>query len=192
MTLSPNLNNLLTNLDLPKQCTVCKTIYNDLESNFSKVKKHKDGYSYECRKCKKQRDLEYAKTEIGYLNICYAAIKNRYKNMRYKDLSEKEKDRHRCYVTKEEFLQMWEEHKKQFGYRCRLTGIKMVLQRAQDPKKRRYLGYSNAMSVDRLDPKIGYTKDNTVFISNETNKTKGAVTKQLCISILKLFEEKGL
>jgi hypothetical protein len=192
MTLSPNINNLLTNLDLPKQCTSCRTIYKDIENNFSKSKNYKDGHSYECKKCKKQKDLEYAKTEIGYLNVCYATIKNKYKNNRYKNFSEKEKDPHRCHMTKEEFLQMWEEHKKQFGYRCRLTGIKMVLQRAEDPKTRKFTGYSNAMSVDRLNPKIGYTKDNIIFICNEANKMKGAVTKELCIKILKLYEEKGL
>ena len=46
MTLSPNLNNLLTNLDLPKQCTACKTIYENIKDNFFKVKKHRDGYNY--------------------------------------------------------------------------------------------------------------------------------------------------
>jgi hypothetical protein len=192
MTLSPNLNNLLTNLDLPKQCTVCKTVYENIEKNFCKMKSTKDGYHTFCKKCKKIKDTAYSNTEIGYLTNTYNTIKKKYKNERYRGLSEKEKDPHRCYVTKEEFLQMWEEHKKQFGYRCRLTGIKMVLQRAQDSKKRRYHGYSNAMSVDRLDPRVGYTKDNIIFISNEANKMKSAVNKQLCISILKLYEEKGL
>ena len=192
MTLSPNLNNLLTNLDLPKRCTVCKTVYENIEKNFVKMKATKDGYHTFCKKCKKIKDIAYANTENGYLTNTYNTMKKKYKSERYRGLSEKEKDPHRCHMTKEEFFQLWEEHKKQFGYRCRLTGIKMVLQRAQDPKKRRYLGYSNAMSVDRLDPKIGYTKDNTVFISNEANKIKGAVTKQLCISILKPHEEKGL
>jgi|688.fasta_scaffold771620_3 hypothetical protein len=192
MTPSPNLNNLLTNLDLPKICTVCKTVYENLKKNFNKNKAAKDGYSTFCKKCKKIKDIAYASTEMGYLTNTYNTVKKKYKNGRYKGLSEKEKDPHRCYITKEEFFQLWEEHKKKFGYRCRLTGVKMVLQRAQDSKKRRFHGYSNAMSVDRLDPRVGYTKDNIIFISNEANKMKSAVTKQLCISILKLYEEKGL
>ena len=192
MTLSPNLNNLLTNLDLPKTCTVCKTVYENIEKNFCKRKIAKSGYSAFCKKCKKEKDSAYANTEKGYLSNTYNTMKKKYKNGRYRGLSEKEKDPHRCHITKEEFIQLWEEHKKQFGYHCRLTGIKIVLQRAQDSKKRRYHGYSNAMSVDRLNPKVGYTKDNIIFISNEANKMKSAVTKQLCVSILKLYEEKGL
>lgn len=192
MTLSPNLNNLLTNLDLPKTCTVCKTVYENIEKNFNKHKVTKDGYSTFCKKCKKVKDNAYANTETGYLTNIYNSMTKKHRNERYRGLSEREKDPHRCYITKEEFFQLWEEHKKQFGYRCRLTGIKMVLQRAQDSKKRRFHGYSNAMSVDRLDPRIGYTKDNIIFISNEANKMKSAVTKQLCVSILKLYEEKGL
>jgi hypothetical protein len=183
---------LPTNLNLPKQCTSCKNIYQDIKTNFFKAKCHKDGYSYECKKCKEQRVLEYTNTEIGYLNTYYNTINNRHKNIRYRNLSEKEKEHHKCTLTKEEFFQLWEEHKKQFGYNCRLTGVKMVLQRAKDPKKRKFTGYSNAMSVDRLDSIKGYTKDNIIFITNEANKIKGAVTKQLCISILKLYEEKGL
>ena len=192
MTLSPNLNNLLTNLDLPKQCTTCKTIYENIKDNFFKVKKHRDGYSYICKKCKKQKDIKYARTEIGYLTVCYSTIRNRHNNPRYKNSSEAEKDKHRCYVTKKEFFELWEEHKKKFGYRCRLTGVKMVLQRAEDAKKRKFTGYSNGMSVDRLDSTKGYTKDNIIFITNEANKIKSGVTKDMCIRILKLYEEKGL
>ena len=192
MTISPNLNNLLTNLDLPKQCTSCKTIYTDIKNNFNINKKFKDGFIYECKKCKKQRDIDYARTEIGYLTICYSTIRNRHNNPRYKNSSETEKDRHRCYMTNKEFFELWEEHKKKFGYRCRLTGVKMVLQRAVDAKKRKFKGYSNGMSVDRLDSTKGYTKDNIIFITNEANKIKSGVTKDMCIRILKLYEEKGL
>jgi hypothetical protein len=192
MTLSSNLNNLLTNLDLPKQCSVCKTIYKDIKNNFVITRKHKDGYSYECKKCKDKRQFKYANTEIGFLTNYYNTINNRHKNHRYKNLSEKEIEHHKCTLTKEEFFQLWEEHKKQFGYHCQLTGVKMVLQRAKDPKKRKFTGYLNAMSVDRLDSTKGYTKDNIIFISNEANKIKGAVTKQLCIKILEIYKEKGL
>ena len=190
MTISPNLNNLLTNLDLPKQCTFCKTIYNDIENNFYKRKASKNGYSYHCKECKKKSDIKYANTEHGYLTNTYISINKRHTDRRYKGLSDKEKEPHKCYMTKKEFFELWEEHKKKFGYNCRLTGVKMVLQRAQDAKKRRFMGYSNAMSVDRLDPTKSYTKDNIIFVTNEANKMKGAVTKDLCIKILELYKEK--
>ena len=192
MTISPNLNNLLTNLDLPKTCTKCKTVYKDIKNNFNKGKNFKDGFVYECKKCKKERDFEYANTENGYLTNTYVNISKRHRDKRYKYLSDKEKKPHKCYMTKKEFFELWEEHKKKFGYNCRLTGVKMVLQRAQDAKKRKYTGYSNGMSVDRLDPTKSYTKENIIFVTNETNKMKGAVTKNLCIKILELYKEKNL
>ena len=192
MTLSPNLNNVLTNLDLPKKCFGCKIVYQNIVENFFVRKKSKDGYSSKCKKCETQQSIEYARTEIGYLTVCYSSIKNRYKNVRYRSLSEKEKEPHRCNITKKEFFELWEEHKKNFGYRCRLTEIKIILERAVDNKKRRFAGYSNAMSVDRLNPLIGYTKENIIFVSNEANKIKSGVTKDICIKVLKLYEEKGL
>jgi hypothetical protein len=51
---------------------------------------------------------------------------------------------------------------------------------------------SNSLSVDRLNPRIGYTKENTIFVSNKVNNMKNAVTKELCIAIVKAHEEKGL
>jgi hypothetical protein len=95
-------------------------------------------------------------------------------------------------LTEDELINLIEEHKKQIGYNCQLTGVKMICERAEDSKKRRFNGYANAVSVDRLDSSKGYTKDNIIFITNEANKIKGSVTKDMCIKILKLYEEKGL
>jgi hypothetical protein len=53
-------------------------------------------------------------------------------------------------------------------------------------------GFSNAVSVDRLDPNVGYTKENIIFISNEANKNKNAVTKELCEAILRVFKERNM
>jgi hypothetical protein len=65
----------------------------------------------------------------------------------------------------------------------------MILKRKKRTKG--HVGYDNGFSVDRLNPNIGYTKENTIFITNAANKSKNAVTKELCISILKVYEEKG-
>jgi methionine salvage enolase-phosphatase E1 len=51
---------------------------------------------------------------------------------------------------------------------------------------------SNTVSVDRLDPNIGYTEENIIFVSNKVNQMKNAVTKELCIAIIKAYKERGL
>ena len=159
---------------------------------FSKFYLSKDGLKSQCKICDKKGGTIYNNTERGFIVNLYGSMKKKIRAKRYSHLTEKEKEKYRCHITQEEFFELWEDHKKRFGYHCRLTGVKIVCQRAQNGKGLRYLGYSNAVSVDRLDPNIGYTKDNIIFISNEANKIKNAVTKDLCIKILKLYEEKGL
>ena len=51
---------------------------------------------------------------------------------------------------------------------------------------------SNTLSVDRLNPEVGYTEENIIFVSSKANQMKNAVTKDLCIAILKAYEERGL
>ena len=46
--------------------------------------------------------------------------------------------------------------------------------------------------MDRLNPEIGYTKENIIFVSNKVNNMKNAVTKELCVAIVKAHEERGL
>ena len=179
-------------LNLYKKCKSCGFETNEPEKYFSKYKRSKDGLKNYCKKCAKKSADIYVNTEHGFLVSMFGTMRKKFRNERYNHLSEKEKDKHRCYVTWEEFWNLWEEHKKKFGYHCRLTGIKMVAQRANKNKISKFLGYSNGVSVDRLDPNIGYTKDNIIFVSNEANKNKGAVTKDMCIKILKLYEERGL
>ena len=50
---------------------------------------------------------------------------------------------------------------------------------------------SNNISVDRLNPNIGYTKENIIFVSANINTKKGAVTKELCQAILKQYKKRG-
>ena len=67
---------------------------------------------------------------------------------------------------------------------CPVLGIKL------DTGDRKRKG--NAPSIDRIDNSKGYTKENIIFIGNEANKNKNAVTKELCEAILKVFKERNL
>ena len=170
-----------------KTCAICKKSLplNDFDKN--KWYK-KDGLSTHCKKCRKEADLKYANTEKGALSVLYISMVRKIKNPRYINFSEEEKNRHRCHMTKEQFLKKWEDHKLKYGYKCALTGEEIIFKRTNHKDSVK----NNGVSVDRLNPEIGYTEDNIIFVSNKTNNIKGPVTKELCIAILKAYEEKGL
>jgi len=169
-----------------KICTICKELLPF--QDFSKNKSHKkDGLSPQCRKCRKKIDFRYANTENGALGILYSAIRRKIRNPRYNDFSEEEKNRHRCYMTKEQFLKKWEEHKLRYGYKCALSEENIIFKRTNHKDSVK----NDGVSVDRLNPEIGYTEDNIIFVSNRVNNMKGAVTKELCVAILKAYEERN-
>ena len=178
---------------LSKQCVKCKVSYEEPEKNFPVSKKTQDGLNYWCHKCMEEYRKEYGNTEHGYLKNLYLHMKNRIKEADKKKLNIIERQKYVCHITEEEFRELWEEHKRTYGLRCRLTGIKMVLEQSRRKECGTHTrGFSNGMSVDRLDPNRGYTKENIVFICNEVNKIKSGITKELCIKILEIMKERNL
>ena len=178
---------------LSKQCKRCKIVYEDPEKNFGVNRSNSDGLKIWCKSCANEYRKDYGNTESGYLKNLYHHMRNRLKTAAKKGLNEREKQRYICHITVEEFRELWEEHKKQFGLRCRLTGVKMVLEQSRKKECGTLTrGYSNGMSVDRLDPNKGYTKENIIFICNEINKIKSGITKELCIKILEIMKERNL
>jgi hypothetical protein len=166
------------------KCTTCK-----IEKDIINFPRKGSGYRAQCKKCRDKTTTLYVNTEHGYLVGVYNSIKKKVRAARYKNISQEQKEKYRCYMTQEEFNELWEQHKNKHGYKCTLTGIEMILKRKK--KTGGTVGYENGFSVDRLNPNIGYTKENTIFITNTANKLKNAVTKELCVSILKAYEERG-
>lgn len=170
-----------------KKCSICKKLLSF--NNYFKNKWHiKDGLSGYCKKCSKKSVLKYANTEKGSLTVLYISMVKKIKNIRYINFSEKEKNKYRCYLTKEQFLKKWKEHVLKHGYKCALSGEKLIFKRTSHKDSVK----SNAVSVDRLNPKIGYTENNIIFVSSKINNMKGAVTKELCAAIIRAHEERGL
>lgn len=168
-----------------KRCTVCKKVLK--LSCFHKKRSSRDGYRSSCKTCNRKTAVLYFNTERGYLTNIYNSIKQKVNKARYNNFSEEQKDKYRCHMTKEEFFKLFEEHKKIYGYTCALTG-EPIFHKTTDHKNSTK---SNSISVDRLDPKIGYTKENIIFVSTKANNLKNAVTKELCIAILKEYEKRG-
>jgi len=169
-----------------KTCTDCKE-YLPLTS-FNKKLKNKNVLRAICKKCSRKHQVTYSNTEKGFITNLFNGIKSKVNKTRYKKFSEEEKNKHRCHVTKEKFIELFEKHKKIFGYTCALTGVPVVLKVTNHSESNK----SNTLSVDRLNPEIGYTEKNIIFVSSKANQMKNAVTKDLCIAILKAYEERGL
>jgi hypothetical protein len=83
------------------------------------------------------------------------------------------------------FLEMVEEYEKKNGFVCEMTGVPLThIRYAED-----YSTGTN-LSIDRLDPEIGYNKQNTLFVSWDFNNRKGAVTPKDCFLILRKYKER--
>ena len=167
-----------------KTCTSCKQQKELKEFNRSKTSF--DGYEYACKSCRNIQVNIWHSTEKGYIRTLYASMKKRIKSGIHKNASEEKKKKHTLYLTMKEFEDLWKQHKEKYGLRCSLTKVKMT----HSPSKEN-MSTSNNISVDRLNPNIGYTKENIIFVSANINTKKGAVTKELCQAILKQYEERS-
>ena len=167
-----------------KTCTKCKK--QKQLKQFRKLKNSFDGYEYACKPCRNIQSRNWHSTEKGYIKTLYSTMKKRINQKRFINSSEEIKKKHTLYLTMEEFENLWKQHKEKYGLKCLLTGIKMT----HVPSKEN-MSNSNNISTDRLNPNIGYTKENIIFVSANVNTKKGAVTKELCQAILKQYEERS-
>ena len=167
-----------------KTCTKCKK--QKQLKQFNKLKTSFDGYEYACKSCRNIQVKNWHSTEKGYIRTLYSTMKKRINSERFINSSEEIKKKHTLYLTMEEFEDLWKQHKEKYGLRCSLTKVKMT----HSPSKEN-MSTSNNISVDRLNPNIGYTKENIIFVSANVNHKKNAVTKKICEAILKQYEERG-
>ena len=87
-------------------------------------------------------------------------------------------------MTFEQFVNAWEEQKKERGFACRLEGGTMDFKITTN--KERF--YSNRISADRIDNTKGYTVENLWFVTVKQNLKKNCCT--LRIMELTLEEKK--
>ena len=132
---------------------------------------------------------------IAYLNTENGFIVNKYhdilKSYRKKQAREINADKKIELISQEEFFELWTQHKAKQGITCGYTGEPLVMQRKIAPKVGRNKPPKNQLSVDCLDPEIGYTKNNIVFCSWGFNDRKNAVKIKDCYLIIKKHEERN-
>lgn len=147
-------------IDGKKKCFKCK-IFKSVE-DFSKNRSTFDGYQKVCKKC----FANYDSVKKGYKKKSENRKNNlnTYLNYKTTNLKTKCKQKNLDFDLNNNFL--YELYLKQNG-KCYYTDIDIV----------HNLGCHqyNSISVDRLDPNKGYTKDNVVLASFSINSFKGMI-----------------
>jgi len=172
-----------------KICSKCN-IKKPLNEFYKQAKYSKDNLRSECKKCDYERNLIWGNVEKNFINELHKKMRNKINYTRHKELPDIEKEKMKCFITCDELHELWEIHKKERGYTCHITGVPIICKRKRKETLYDSPGFKNGVSVDRLDPSMGYTKQNTIFISNETNRIKNAVTKNMCENILRIYKER--
>ena len=184
-----------------KTCTFCKKEY-PCNTNYFYRDRRGNGVKYlaKCSTCYKQIaikwaknnrlrrrkvEMEYKNTEKGYLREMYTGIWNRFRKKEKSGIfSEERLMMYQPKVTREEFFELWENHKKEHGMKCLMTGVEMTHIRGKGVKNKT----PTNISLDRLDNTKGYTKQNIIFVTNEFNLRKNAILIIDCINILRQYK----
>ena len=160
-----------------KTCGHCKIKKSFLE--FYKHKNRKDGHGDWCIKC----SLEYSNRRDVFIKKSFSSMKSSHKQKRHwnKDLSSYQLD-----LSRNEFLNLINKYIKKNGFECQATGVELTTFINGDRKKQ----CNTNFSVDRLDPKVGYNKNNIIFVCWEFNKKKKDIGLKDCFTIIKLYKER--
>ena len=157
--------------------------------------------AYRDKEHAREQNIKYLNTESGFLICKWNDIKKRvYKKAKVKKANgdyrksagSRKCERLKHTLTKEEFLQAWEEHKVKYGWNCYYTGKPMKIGRKLAVKgaKKRHSTPPDLLSIDRFDSNVGYTKDNIVFCRWDANDMKGSITIELCKTIYRKYLER--
>ena len=157
--------------------------------------------AYKDNETMRKQNIKYLNTESGFIISKWNDIKKRV-NKKNK-MKESDGDYRKSAgskkiaklahtLTKEEFLQAWEEHKIKYGWNCYYTGKPMKIGRKLAVKgaKKRHSTPPDLLSIDRFDSNLGYTKDNIVFCRWDANDMKGSITIELCKTIYRKYLER--
>jgi len=168
-----------------KICTKCGETFPRDDQHFYNVRNGRwDSFCITCRnkssnkwksknKDKKaQLRLEYLKTDKGYFGEMF----NSMKQSKYYDESQ--------FPDTESLIKHWYQQKEKLGMICPATGVEMTM-----IKGKRKACPTN-ISKDRLVPSLGYTKQNTIFVTWKFNNDKKAITPKSAKAYLKLVEER--
>lgn len=142
-----------------KQCPGCELILPTAE--FDSDKSQPDGMQSYCKKCKYAARLIYLSTYDGF-------IKNLFKDVR----NNAKKRNIQVQITIKDITDLYT---KQNG-QCALTGIPMTFQATERTNNSEHILNKWNISVDRIDSKKGYIKDNIQLVCAIINRMKTTMT----------------
>ena len=122
-------------------------------------------------------DLKYKESEKGFCDILWQSIKK----------SSKKRGAINFIKNRDHLLELWNNHKKEYGPHCRYTGVELTTKRSMG--KGWKPSRPTNLSIDRIDPRLPYEEGNIVFCTWEFNNRKHGVTPDDCKRILKVYEE---
>lgn len=126
-------------------------------------------YISTCNKCRYKQYITYVNNdELVSIRDRYNALKRRAK-----------KSNIIFTITLDQFLEIWNN---QNGY-CFYTGIKMINKRGNGSSR-------HSVSIDKIDPKLGYINGNVVFCTLQANTMKTDLTLEELKLYIPLFYEK--
>ena len=129
--------------------------------------------TYRSKSKRNVTDLRYVESEKGYFNNVWQSIRSR-------DVAYSIKSRNHL-------LELWNNHKKEYGPCCRYTGVELTTKRSTGEGWKR--SRPTNLSIDRIDPRLPYEEGNIVFCTWEFNNRKSGVTPDDCKRILEVYEE---
>lgn len=166
--------NIYMNTSETKICSACRTA--KAKGEFSACKRRNDGLQSRCKSCAKISNKEYYRTvdlseRYNRYKESYIASRRKYQGTltgRINGLLSSarlraNKSRLEYSLTAEWLLGKFESQ----DMRCELTMIPFIIEPARDDGRRSYQPFSP--SLDRIDPKKGYTADNTRLVCTAIN-----------------------
>lgn len=134
-------------------CAMCKEEKNS--SDFHADKSSKSGCQTYCKNCSKIKMAKFASTFNGFMTLLWADLQNNAKNRNIK-----------VDISKQDIIDLY---KKQKGL-CALTDIKMTHEKYTNSGREKRSIHN--ISVDRIESKKHYTKDNIQLVSSIVNTMK--------------------
>ena len=163
-----------------------KKVYN--QENREKILAQHKVYQKKNREKLGIQKAVYLSTEKGFLFKLYSGCKGNTKKRQSKNPSKEW-----SLLSKEEFLEAWEEHKAKHGYNCGYYNDEPIIIQSTAPAKngKRNPRPKNLLSVDRLDPEKGYTKKNIVFCGWDVNRRKNDTKPKDSYQFIRVYEERN-
>lgn len=163
-----------TKQDGNKLCNKCGKIKstNDFFANKSK----KDGCDSCCKDCAKVAINKYLTSYDGYMKFIFSCLKYN-ANKRNIEVS----------ITLDDLYDLY---KKQNGL-CALSSLELTYVRDSDSTNETRVKYLYNMSVDRIDSKLSYAKDNVQLICSIFNVMKWDLQNDDFIKLTKIITNKN-